>query len=213
MNSNQAPSKRRLGRWKMILILLACASPVIASYITYYFIRPEGRTNYATLIQPARPIPSDLTLKTLDGNDYATHKLKGQWLLLTVSTSNCDTACEERLYMQRQLREMLGRERDRVEKVWLIAHDHAIAPRLQQALASTPAMHIFRVNPSQLSAWLEPQIGQPLDQHLYVIDPMGHWMMRTPSLTQPEKFKRDLEKLLRASSFWDKADTATKAQP
>ena len=91
-NSNQAPSKRRLGRWKMLLVLLVCASPVIASYITYYFIRPESRTNYATLIQPARPIPSDLVLKTLDGNDNSAHQLKGQWLLLTVSTHDCNTA-------------------------------------------------------------------------------------------------------------------------
>ena len=28
------------GRWRMLALLLVCASPVIASYVTYYLIRP-----------------------------------------------------------------------------------------------------------------------------------------------------------------------------
>ena len=49
----QADAQRtRMGRWKMIAMLLICASPVIASYFTYYVVRPEGRRNYGELIQP-----------------------------------------------------------------------------------------------------------------------------------------------------------------
>jgi hypothetical protein len=46
--------KRRTlsGRVKMLLVLLACAAPVVASYFTYYVIRPEGRSNYGTLVLP-----------------------------------------------------------------------------------------------------------------------------------------------------------------
>lgn len=201
-----------MGRWKMFFVLLICASPVIASYITYFFIRPEGRTNYATLIQPARPTPTELGLTTLDGKAFSLAQIKGQWLLLTVSTAACDAPCEERLFMQRQLREMLGRERDRVEKVWLIAHNQSITPELQKALAASPAMHILRANPTHLQSWLEAEPGAQLDQHFYVIDPMGNWMMRTPTQTQPVKFKRDLDKLLRASSFWDTAGPQTATQ-
>jgi hypothetical protein len=35
-------SRTRTGRWKMLLLLLVCAAPVIASYFTYYVIRPRG---------------------------------------------------------------------------------------------------------------------------------------------------------------------------
>jgi hypothetical protein len=45
------------GRWKMLLVLLVCAAPVIASYFTYYVVRPEGRRNYGELIDPQRPLP------------------------------------------------------------------------------------------------------------------------------------------------------------
>ena len=34
---------------------------------------------------------------------------------------------------------------------------------------------------------------------------MGEWMMRFPAQPEPAKVKRDLERLLRASSFWDAA--------
>ena len=42
-----APEPRmiRRARLKLALILLACASPGIASDFTYYVIRPEGRVN------------------------------------------------------------------------------------------------------------------------------------------------------------------------
>ena len=35
--------RTRSGRLKMLLVLAICAAPVIASYLTYYVIRPEAR--------------------------------------------------------------------------------------------------------------------------------------------------------------------------
>jgi hypothetical protein len=55
-----------------------------------------------------------------------------------------------------------------------------------------------------LQQWLVPAPGESLESHLYVVDPMGQWMMRAPPQAQPAKFKRDIDKLLRASSFWDR---------
>ena len=45
--------------------------------------------------------------------------------------------------------------------------------------------------------------GESLGSHLYLVDPMGRWMMRAPVALEPSKFKRDLERVLRASSSWD----------
>ena len=49
------PQQTRMGRWKMLLVLLVCAAPVVASYFTYYVVRPEGRRNFGELITPQRP--------------------------------------------------------------------------------------------------------------------------------------------------------------
>jgi hypothetical protein len=111
------------GRLKMLLVLLACAAPVLASYFTYYVIRPEGRNNYGTLVQPTRTIPPGLALRTLEGQAVDPKSLRNQWLLVVVGGGGCDAACVQRLYTQKQLRQMLGKERERLDKVWLITDD------------------------------------------------------------------------------------------
>jgi hypothetical protein len=199
----EVAKRRRLGgRLQALLVLLACAAPVIASYFTYYVIRPDGRSNYSTLIEPAREVPADLALRTLDGRAVAAASLRGQWLLVVAGPAACDAACEARLYAQRQLREMLGRERDRLDKVWLVTDDAPVRPELRAALEEA-GVQMLRVPAPALARWLEPAAGQALEAHLYVVDPMGKWMMRPPVEPQPARLKRDLDRLLRASSSWD----------
>lgn len=206
MPSPDLAARRRVGgRWRMLLVLLACAAPVLASYFTYYVIRPEGRTNYSTLIDPTRPLPADLGLRALDGGAVDPAGLKGQWLTLIVSDAACDAACERRVYLQRQLREMLGKERDRLDRLWLVTGDGQPAEALRSAAGSTGGLSILRADRERLAAWLVPEAGHALEDHVYIVDPMGRWMMRAPVDPEPARLKRDLDRLLRASSFWDRA--------
>lgn len=196
--------RTRSGRWKMIVVLLACAAPVVASYFTYYVIRPEGRRNFGELIDPQRPLPN-LAAMDLAGNAINLRTLKGQWLMVTVSGGACDELCSSNLYLQRQLRESLGKDKDRVDRVWLISDDVPVAPKLLPALKEAT---VLRVPRADLEAWLAPAAGEPLAAHFYVVDPLGNWMMRFPAgldLASAPKAKRDLDRLLRASAFWDRA--------
>jgi hypothetical protein len=194
------------GRRTMFLILAACALPVIASYFTYYFIRPAGRANYAALIDPQRPLPGleILPAQDMDGHTVPLTKLKGQWLLVVVGPAGCDhdRACENRLFMQRQLREMVGAERDRIDKVWLVDTPEPVAPALLAALKAQPAVTILRVDRAALAQWLQPAFGHALEDHIYIVDPLGNWMMRAPADADPMKLKKDLERLLRGSQWW-----------
>jgi len=195
-------ARTRMGRWKMLFVLLICASPVVASYWTYYVIRPDGRRNYGELIEPQRPLPAVATL-SLSGEAASLTALKGQWLLLSVGSGACDATCQQRLYFQRQLRETLGKDKDRMDRVWLIQDDAAVAPTLMPALAQAT---VLKVKPQDLQAWLPPAPGQRLDAHLYLVDPLGNLMMRFPAQMDAAgagKAKRDLERVLRASAFWD----------
>ncbi|MCB1995373.1 MAG: hypothetical protein H6933_13275 [Burkholderiaceae bacterium] len=193
------------GRLRLLIVLLACAAPVIASYFTYYVIRPEGRTNYGELIQPSRTWPADLGVRDLAGQPVSAASLRGQWLLITVGNAACNTDCEQHLYMQRQLREMLGRERDRIDRVWLVTGEGTPAPALRQAIEATGSVWMLRADRDAVARWLMPATGQALEDHLYLVDPMGEWMMRMPVDPSPQKVKRDLDRLLRASSSWDRA--------
>jgi hypothetical protein len=199
------PARRtRLGRVKMLLVLLVCAAPVIGSYLAYYLVRPPARGNYATLIEPTRSLPA-LPARTLDGAPADAQALRGQWLLVVVGPAACGGDCERRLYLQRQLREMLGRDRDRLDKVWFVTDGGAVPAALRTALAADPALHLLRVPADALAAWLAPAPGQRLEDHVYVVDPMGEWMLRAPVNADPARLKRDLERLLRASASWDRA--------
>ena len=197
-------TRTRLGRWKMILVLLICAAPVVASYFSYYVVRPEGRRNYGDLIDPQRPLP-DLLGTTLDGRSVNLRMLKDQWLLISVSGGACDAACANHLYFQRQLREGLGKNKDRMDRVWLVDDAAPVADALQPALRDAT---VIRVPRDALAQWLAPQAGQQLENHLYVVDPMGNWMMRFApgvDLASAPKIKKDLEHLMRGSEGWDQA--------
>ena len=194
--------RTRAGRWKMLAVLLVCASPVIASYLTYYVIRPEGRRNHGELINLQRNLPS-LQVSKLSGEKVSLTSLKGQWLLISVADAACDEACQKHLYFQRQLRESLGKEKDRIDWVWLATGDAPVDDKLMPALSQAT---VLRVNQQSISEWLQPAAGRQLPEHLYVIDPMGNWMMRFPpgiDLASAAKAKKDLDRLLRASAFWD----------
>ncbi len=199
----QADTQRTtLGRWKMVLLMLVCASPVMASYFTYYVVRPEGRRNYGELISPQKDLPV-VQVQDLQGQSLPMASLKGQWLLVTVASGACDERCQKNLYFQRQLREVLGKDKDRVDRVWLVPDAAPVAEGLLPALKQA---HVLRMEPAVLEAWLSPAAGHVLQDHLYVVDPMGNWMMRFPAhmdVASASKAKKDLERLLRASASWD----------
>ena len=192
------------GRLQMALILLVCAAPVVASYWAFYVARPAaGSAAYGTLIQPTVAMP-DASAIDLRGTRVPLRSLRGQWLLVVVGPAACDPACEQRLFLQRQLREMMGAERDRIQKVWLVDGPEPVAPALAAAVAAPPAVLAYRVDRAALARWLEPDRGSALEDHLYIVDPLGNWMMRAPADPEPAKLKRDVDKLLRASAGWDK---------
>lgn len=193
------------GRLKMLAVLLVCAAPVIASYFTYYVVRPEGRRNYGELIDPQRPLPH-VTGTALAGNTQVDLRtLRGQWLFISVAGGQCDATCERHLYLQRQVRESLGRDKDRLDWVWLVDDGEPVRPALLPALKDAT---VLRVPKSELAQWLAPSAGQPLSGQLYLVDPLGNWMMRFPPTMDNAaagKMKRDIERVLRASASWDTA--------
>jgi len=201
----QADAKRTaMGRLRMLIVLLVCAAPVVASYFTYYVVRPDGRRNFGDLIEPMRALP-DVKVQALNGDVLQLPTLKGQWLLISVAGGDCQTDCQHQLYLQRQILTGLGKDRARTEWVWLV-NDQAEVPN--SLLPGLKEASVLRMNADALAQWLQPADGQQLQDHLYLVDPHGQWMMRFPAKLSTEgalKTKRDIERLLRAASSWDEA--------
>ncbi len=191
---NELP--RPPSRLKLYLVMAICAAPVFASYYAYYFVRPEARSNFGELIEPQRPTPA-LHLKTLDGQPFDTSALRGRWLMLMVAGGDCDAKCVDKLYHLRQVRLTTGKDRDRVERVWLIPDATPLSTTLMREYDGT---QMLRVDPAEIATWLSvPGASDTYADHLYIVDPLGNLMMQFPTDADPSKTKRDLSKLLRAS--------------
>ncbi len=200
-----ADEKQRIskGRWRLILLLLVTAAPVIASYFTYYVLRPQGSSFYGQLIDPARELPA-IEAVDVEGHKTDLRSLRGQWLMITVADAACDEACEKTLFLTRQLHAGLGAERERLDRVWLATGDAPVPERLIQALHGAT---VLRIDPQQLAQWLAPEPEHALSAHIYLVDPQGFWMMRFPATADVDnatKIKKTVNRLLRAAQFWDR---------
>lgn len=211
-------AKRTLkGRLLMIAVLLICAAPVVLSYLTYYVIRPTSLRSFGELIQPTLSLPEMsvevITKPVADKNMNALHlnSLKGQWLILSLSEGACNDDCQKSLYFQRQIHAALGREKDRVDRVWLIMDDKGVNPELTRGVGDS---WVIRATKDDVVKWLgsatqmdktKSNESQVVD-YVYLVDPMGELMMRFSSKIEIDtapKIRRDLERLLRAAESWD----------
>jgi len=196
VTTQQNKQGQHAGRWKLFAVIAVCAAPMIASYFAYYVIKPEGRTNYGALLDPrSYPMP-DLGAVTLDGKSAGLDAWKGKWIMLQVDQSDCAEACKTKLYQMRQLRLTQGKEMDRIERVWAITDDKPLDTIVMREYDGT---RLLRVKPEAIKRWLPAEPGTAVTDHIYIIDPLGNLMMRFPKDPDPNKIKKDLARLLKAS--------------
>ena len=193
-----APSHWR--RYRMLYLLLAvCVAPVIASYTAYYLLPPAGRTNYGALVEPQRPLPA-LSLRRLDGTAVEAASLRGSWLMVQVDGGECDAACAKKLWQMRQVRLTTGKDADRVGRVWLIVDE---APLASSVMREYDGTMFLRARADEVAAFLPLPAGPGarLADHIWLIDPLGNLMMRWPKDADPNRMKKDLIRLLKASGI------------
>lgn len=195
MEQNKAQQR---GRWKLFAVIAICAAPLVGSYLAYYVIKPTGRTNYGTILDPrAYPMPA-LGSTTLDGKPRSLDAYKGKWIMLQADGADCQDKCKRKLYAMRQLRLMQGKDMDRIERAWLITDQQPLETIVMREYDGT---RMLRVNPELLKAWLPVEPGGAISDYIYMIDPLGNLMMRFPKEADPSKVKKDIDKLLKASSI------------
>lgn len=176
------------------VILALCVAPIAGSYLAYYFWRPSAHVNYGELIEP-RLLPDD-EVAALDGRRIRPSQLRGEWVLLVADGAACEEACRRKLTYIRQVRLAAGKEKARVERVWLLTDGGAPDPAL---LAEHPGLVVVREQGNAIVNSLPAQVS-PTD-HIYVIDPLGNIMMRFPRDADPRRMLKDVSRLLRHSKW------------
>jgi len=172
-------------------------------YYSQSFI-PSARTNKGTLILPPlqwQDWQADIMQAGIQAQENGIDDSK--WKLIVVSGSQCQEACENSLYLTRQVNVALGRRADRVERYLVqggmpdtesVTNLHQQYPRLHQATTSS----------SLLTDQLAPLMNaeEALSQsYILLADPLGNIMMYyTPEQTGNDMLD-DLKNLLKLSNI------------
>ncbi|WP_114636266.1 hypothetical protein [Polynucleobacter necessarius] len=191
-------ARTRRGRIQMLLLLLACASPVIASYFAYYVIKPAGgKTNLGTLVYPAQEF-NTAWLET---------PMQGKWtLLIARPAGECqikNEKCIEALFLMRQVRVAMGRESGRLQLIWVNVDGKPVDPEVTKIYDEKAAglkVVTLPLDPklrSEFEDWLNKEGA---GQQIQLLDPTPAKMIYFPVTNSPKEFssmKKDLEKLLK----------------
>jgi hypothetical protein len=187
----------RVARLKLLALAALFFAPVIGAFVLYFYLPeyiPAGRLNYGTLLSPARPLP-ELALADAAGAPAPGALAAGKWSLVYLGGASCGDACHARLLLTRQVRLALNQNRGRVQRVYLAPSAEAA----RQAQADLAAEHPDLV----VLAELEPRAAAffaPTDADaLYLVDPLGNWLMVYAGAVEHKGLHRDLKKLLRVS--------------
>ena len=202
------PKQIRNARIKLVLLFLLFASPVVASYLTYYVIQPQGRTNYGELIVPQRPIvqlrfapptPQVPQVPQVHQSPQSAGRsgeldapsFKGKWLMVTALTRADLVSLERRLYLMRQVRLTTGKDMDRIERALVLLDDSVPATTV---IEQHTGLNLVRL---PVTDWRDT--FRSGSDRIYLVDPLGNLMLVFPFDPDPSKMKKDIAKLLRAS--------------
>lgn len=195
------PARVRASQRQLVILGLLFLLPVVAAYVAYFLMPPQGRTNYGDLVDPQRDVVA-FALAPLDGVAGSVAPgatlgvFTGRWLFVVASPAACDTGCRDRLYAIRQVRLTTGVERERIERLWIVT-DENLPPA--ELLAEHSGLALGRADPRVFAASFPAgETGDPA-AHVYLIDPLGHLMMRFPVDADPSRMKKDIARLLKAS--------------
>jgi hypothetical protein len=197
----------RRSRWQLLLIGLLFLGPFVLAWLLYFHapqLQPEARLNRGQLINPARPLGA-LTLTTPQKAPADAALLKGKWSLVQLGAERCDELCAKHLHMTRQVRTRLGRDRDRVQRLY-VAPDAVALAAVRDALQEEQADVLWVADAGTPGRRLADFLQARDADAVYLFDPLGNWVMVYPGVGHPEQFNgymadlyTDLKQLLTLS--------------
>jgi len=185
---------QKANRRKFLFLLALMCAPVVVSYALYFFeYRPESK-HYGDLI-PIVKITGKGTNQA-DDTILRMKDLHGKWVLVTVDSGHCDEACQKKLYFMRQVRLVQGKEKHRIERLWLI-NDNVIPDT--ELVKQYEGTYFVNAKDSEILGSIETKDEQT--KHIYLIDPIGNLMMRFPENVDGTKMGHDIKRLLHVSQL------------
>lgn len=179
--------------------------PMLAAGIMFYTGRgiPVQTINHGDLLQPPLPFAKLALQDPQTKLSLAPTKLVGKWLLVYINPQSCAQSCLETLYKIRQTRTALGKNRDRLTRVF-ISYQKLSSSNQQQLNTIYSGTEHFLTTPSTLITFLDntSQHAETLQQgRLYLVDPLGNTLQSYPLDIPFKSLLGDLNRLLQISQI------------
>ncbi len=186
------------GRVVLIGIFLLFFVPVLAALLLNIYApkwQPFGQINHGELVVPAIAVKVS-SLKALDGEVLKEGFLTDHWTLVYEGAGDCGSGCETALHNIQQVRLALGKERHRVQRLFIDSNSSAGAKqRIKHLLIQYPGMRVVTLMTGS-------QFGSSIlkdPKPIMLVDPQSFLMMRFPVTLHPSDMLRDLRRLLKLS--------------
>lgn len=182
------------GRWMLILLVVFFSVPMVAVLMMYqYNWHPQSRS-HGDLVTPPRALQIPGKLMTVQGVYVEPELLKDKWSMVYVARQ-CAQACEERLYILRQLHASLAKDIRRAQRILI-----ASSGNLQALHEKYPDIVILNQPESEVAA-LRAQFdlqdaSAGNDNRIYLIDPLGNLMMSFSDDVPAADIRKDLTRLM-----------------
>lgn len=185
-------STKSSGKLTIALIALAFFGPMaIAVYMYYSGQDVELGANNGALLEPIVNL-----VDTLPESELA-ETAPGKWRLVYANEAACDEACRDALYTTRQSRKMLGREMDRVERIFLHGDSAPDTLFINQEHAG-----LVTFQDGELVRVLENKRPEALPAGgFYLVDPLGNLVLYFEPGINPKDMVADIKRLLRISQI------------
>jgi len=180
------------GRVQLLLVAAVFLGPLALATWLYFGgqgLSPDGRTNNGALLEPIVNVTELLPDSPLHEHG------DGHWVLLYANLGTCGDACTFSLYTLRQSRLMLGKEMDRLVRVFL--HGDT-AP--DTVLLADDHKGLITLRDSGLNDLLENKRPAALEAGGYfLVDPLGNLVLYFRPDIDPSAMVEDIKHLLELS--------------
>ena len=204
MTDQEKTRKRNL---KPFWIILAISGlPYLLSWIWYANMDnlPDiAANNRGELIEPSRPL-ANMKLATVDGGLLDTNTLKGNWILMMAGSSDCNEACLKNVYFMRQVRRLMGEERDKIKRIFVMTDKSRLASFKEQ-VSDFGNMQIVSTDAEQGNTLIEKMTidNNSPENRIFIVDPLANLMMAYPQDVDPEDIAKDFRRLLKVVRIGD----------
>lgn len=167
----------RSGKKVLLVMLLIFALPVIAAKLilsmNWY---QSGVTNHGVLID------SQLHYQDLQLKNPAIHT----WQMAYLLPQDCGEICQQQLHLLKQSHIALGKDQPRVMPVVIAANEEDLTALQDSGFVLLAAPDL----------WAQARMQNFATQDFVLIDPLGQWVMRYPTVVNQGELSGELKGLL-----------------